>query len=179
MVNSIQVIIRNHPVKHLSNERGVASILIAIFVLVVVAAAGLAVYNASKAHQKTASTVSSSSPSLSTSPESSLSPAATATPTPTPAPTDQDLIVAVLKAHYGEQTPGSKFTQCRLEGNYAVIGFTPAGTGGGEDWLKKSNGTWTIAWQGQNYNPATQASSLGFPQGFGTSCTSNTVLYTY
>ena len=167
--------------KHLSNERGALQVLALILVLVLVAVVGVAVYNVSKSHQK-ATEVASTSPSASASPVTSASPTATATPAPTPS--DQEQIVAALKAHYASngQTPkaGSKFTLCRLENGYAIVGYSVgSGAGGGEVWLKKSQGTWAIAWEGQNYNPATQASSLGFPQGFGTSCTSNTVIFTY
>jgi len=101
------------------------------------------------------------------------------------APLDKDLIVETLKAHYlsnGQNpNPGNKFAQCRLEGDYAIIGVASgSGTGGGEVWLKKNQGVWSIAWEGQNYDPATQASKLGFPVGFGNSCSSSSpVIYTY
>jgi hypothetical protein len=158
--------------------------LVVILVVVLVAAAGVAVYNVQKSRQKDAQTVKAS-PSPATSPASTASPVATPTPTPTPAPTDQQLIVAALKSYYSSngRTPnaGSRFTLCKLQGDYAIAGyFVGSGAGGGEAWLKKSQGAWSVVWEGQNYDPATQASKLGFPQGFGNSCSSNSpVIYTY
>jgi hypothetical protein len=104
---------------------------------------------------------------------------------PSATPTDQNAIVSVLKGHYAStvQIPntGSKFALCKLQDGYAIVSYTVgSGAGGGEVWLKKGQSAWNIAWEGQNYDPSTQASKLGFPPGFGNSCSSNSpVIYTY
>lgn len=63
--------------KYTSNERGVLPIVVALLVVALVAVAGFAVYNASKAHNKDTQSLSVSP---SSSPVSTASPAATSTP---------------------------------------------------------------------------------------------------
>jgi hypothetical protein len=140
-------------VKYLSDERGVMPVLIAILVLVLVAAGGLAVYNVSKSHQKTAANVSSSSPSPSTSPKASASPAATAMPVSTP--NDTALILSALTtqcvAGQGNHL-GSGITP-DIQGNIAKASVICVGATGGKSSyvtiLQKNSGTWTIIYSGQ------------------------------
>jgi hypothetical protein len=82
---------------------------------------------------------------------------------------NQDLIVATLVAEEtaagGTPSAGTKYTLCNLKGDYAEMGVSGGtGAGAGEYWLKNTQGVWSIACKGDSYNPATQASSLGFPQ---------------
>jgi hypothetical protein len=160
---------------YLKSQKGAALLLELVLLAVVLSAAGLALYHAYSLKH------ASNKASVPVPHKANPSPTQTAK-----AATDQELIVAVLKARYTSPSgstpiPGSKFTLCKLEGDYAIVGESAAsGAGGGEVWLKKSQGTWSIAREGQNYDPVTQASSLDFPQGFGNSCSSNSpVIYTY
>jgi hypothetical protein len=164
--------------KYTTNERGALPIIVALLVLVLIAIVGVALYNAnnSKGTSKQATT-STTSPSASA--------VATASPAPsaTPAPTDQSLIAAAVKAYIQNHGPapaaGTKLTLTNLSGENALV--TIGGTGAGSfELLKKSQGTWSVRFDGQNISPAMET-SLGFPQGFsnsGSSATS-TVLFTY
>jgi hypothetical protein len=164
--------------KYVSNERGVLPILVALLVVALLAVAGLAVYNVSKSHQKD-SQVAQGSPSPSASLRAGASPASS----PTLAPSDQNLITAALKANDAKKGPtpgpGSKYILCKLEGDYASVGSIQGTGGGGDLLLKKSQGVWSIAYDGQNLSEAT-ASQLGFPAGFVNVCSSQSpVLFTY
>jgi hypothetical protein len=164
--------------KYISDERGMVPVLVVVLVVVLVAAVGAAVYNASKSNNKNAQTVNSTaSPSPDNSSASTASPVAT--PTPTPAPTDQELITNVLKAHWSGSLSGNKIILNRLEGNYALASIKVTnGVGGGETYLKKSGGTWTITYETQNEDP-NEIAKLGLPSDFFTRTALNTVLYTY
>ena len=166
--------------KYLSNDRGVLSVLVAVLVVALVAVLGVAIYSANKSHQKNAQTTSAS-PSPATSQASTATPVATLTPTP--APTDQDLITAAVKtdiAKRGSVPPsGSKVILRKLQDNYSKVDVSLSNGPGYFELLKKSGGTWTVAFQGQNIDPSTEA-QLGFPQGFtNTGSFQSTVLFTY
>lgn len=159
-------------------DRGAPPALIVVLAVVVVAAVAVAGYALNMFNPRNTQTASPSPSSAS----SQGTGAPVATPTPSPA-SDQELITAAVRASLenGGQGPASstKITLNRLERNCAMVGLSvESGPGGGMYLLKKSQGTWTVAWHGQNFDPAKEA-QLGFPQGFTSSVTMATVLYTY
>jgi hypothetical protein len=163
--------------KYLKRQEGMVLPLVIGLVALVVVVVGVAVWQSQKAKTKADQTAVSPSPS--TVAQASSSPSHTASPVQT----DQDLILALLKAHYSKngQTPsaGTKYLLCKLEAGYATVLDQPNGAGGGDLLLKKSQGNWSIAYEGQNLDETT-ATQLGFPSGFGNACSSSSpVLYTY
>ncbi len=136
--------------KYLTNNRGVLPILVAVLVVVLLAAGGVAIYNVSKSNKKLPQTVVTS-PSPRTSPATSVSPVASATP----GPTDQQLILSALLAQCvaGQGDHLGSGIAPEIQGDLAKANVTCVGATGGTSGyqaiLQKSSGKWAIIYSGQ------------------------------
>lgn len=163
---------------YLRKQEGVAQLLVVGLVAVVVVVVGLAIWQAQKSSNK-------SDPAT---PKATATPAAQSSPSPTPVatpvPTDQELITSLVKSNLekggNKPSSGTVLRLYALQGDYALVGIlVSSGVGGGENLLKRSNGTWTIVYDGQNLD-GTKAASLGAPAAIANSGSSSSpILFTY
>jgi hypothetical protein len=148
--------------KYTSNERGTLPLLIVILALVLVVAAGVAVYNVSKSH-KNDTRRATHSPSPPSSPTASS--AATATPTSN----DTEMILSALQAQCvaGQGDHLGAGVTPDIRGDLAKVSVTCVGATGGTSGyvaiLKKINGTWTIVYSGQQPPGSTVGAKYGLP----------------
>ena len=146
--------------KEVSNERGALPIVVALIVVALLAVAGLAFYNLSSPHKKTASITSSSN----SAPSVSVSPASSPTTTTTPIPqSDNDLIVEAARA-YNSQSANDTITGITILGDNAKgNGATPGAPSGYEFISHKSSGVWSIVYKGQEQPGKTIGRQYGLP----------------
>jgi uncharacterized protein (UPF0333 family) len=141
--------------KHISRERGAVSVLAVVLVLVVVAAVGFAVYNATRARN-------SDTPSVSTSPSPTDSPATNASPTASPS-SDQDLIAAAVRAYNSQSTNDTVSGITIVGANAKGNGATPGAPSGYLFVAHKDSGTWKVVYRGQEKPGKALGEQYGLP----------------
>jgi hypothetical protein len=143
--------------KHISNDRGAVSVLAIVLVIVVVAAVGFAVYNASTARNKDAQSVNAS-------PSPVGSPAANASTAPTPTPaSDQELITAAVRG-YNAQSANDTVSGVTIVGaNAKGNGASPGAPSGYQFIAHKDGNAWKVVYRGQEKPGRALGEQYGLP----------------